>query len=298
MAAGAELELQARGPFRLPAVAVSHGWFQTTPFAWDPAGERLERVEVVGGRAVTLAMRGRDGGVVVTPSLPLAGPDRAAAEARVRRVLQLDVDLDGFADAARAVDPALADDLRAYGGGRVLAGGSLFEDLVKGLCATNTTWRQAVACINRIGRLGHDGAFPQPADLLRAGEARLREVGRVGYRAPALIAAARAAIDGTLAEIEAGSAAGDGGRAFAGLTRLTGVGPATAGFIVLLMGHFDRPSIDAASLATAATAWFGGRRPTPGELSRRIEPAGRHRGLVLAWATLRAWQRSAGIAGG
>src|SRR5690606_3341935 len=104
-----------------------------------------------------------DGGVVVTSSTPLDGPDRAAAAARVRRVLQLDADLDGFPEATRAVDPDLADDLRAYGGGRVLAGGSLFEDVTKGLCATNTTWRQAAACINRIGLLGHDGAFPHPA---------------------------------------------------------------------------------------------------------------------------------------
>ncbi|MGE3141088.1 MAG: hypothetical protein AB7O53_16680, partial [Thermoleophilia bacterium] len=62
---GGELRLSARGPFRLRAVAVSHGWFQTAPFAWDDGGERLGRVEPLGRKAVTLAMRARDGGVAV-----------------------------------------------------------------------------------------------------------------------------------------------------------------------------------------------------------------------------------------
>jgi len=146
-------------------------------------------------------------------------------------MLQLDADLTGFPDAVRAVDPDLADDLGAYGGGRVLAGASLFEDVVKGICGTNTTWRQAVACINRLAELGAPGCFPGPADLLRAGEDHFRDVVRVGYRAPALTAAARAAIDGTLADIERDSAAGDADRVHAGLLELSGIGPASTGFI-------------------------------------------------------------------
>jgi hypothetical protein len=45
----------------------------------------------------------------------------------------------------------------------------------------------------------------------------------------------------------------------------------------------------------AADRWFGGARPRPRDVLRRIEPAGRYRGLVLAWATLRAWQRETGL---
>ena len=213
----------------------------------------------------------------------------------MRRVLQLDADLAGFDAAARAVDPALADDLAGYGGGRLLAGASLFEDVVKGICGTNTTWRQAVASINRLAELGPPGCFPGPADLLRAGEDHLRAVVRVGYRAPAILAAARAAIDGTLAEIDADSAAGDGDRVHAGLIALAGIGPATAGFVILLMGHYDRPSIDSATIRVAADRWFDGVRPKPRDVLRRIAPAGRYRGLVLAWATLRVWQRETGL---
>ncbi|WP_217922600.1 DNA-3-methyladenine glycosylase family protein [Miltoncostaea oceani] len=296
MDAADPLELDARGPFRLRAVAVSHGWFQTAPFRWDDGGEgRLDRVEPLDGHAVTLAIAPRDGGVSVRPSVPLDGAARDLASACVRRMLQLDADLDGFAEAAAAVDPGLAGDLAAYGGGRMLAGASLFEDVLKGICGTNTTWRQAVGCINRIAGLGRDGAFPDPAAVLRAGEDHLRDVGRVGYRAPAITDAARAAIDGRLAEIEADSRAGDVDRAFAGLLALRGIGPSTAGSIILLMGHYDRPSIDSATIRVAREAWFDGVRPTPTQVAARIAPAGDFRGLVLAWATLRAWQRDTGL---
>jgi 3-methyladenine DNA glycosylase/8-oxoguanine DNA glycosylase len=290
-----ELTLTARGPFRLAAVAVSHGWFQTAPFSWSSEDATLRRVEVLGDAAVTLAMRDRGGGVRVRASAALGAEERRAARARVSRMLQLDADLSGFEAAARAVDPDLADDVAAYGGGRLLAGPTLYEDVVKAICGTNVTWRQAVGMINRIASLGTDGAFPGPAALLRAGEDWMRAEARVGYRAPSLLGAARAAIDGRLAEIEADSAAGDAERVSAGLQELAGVGPATAGFLVLLMGHFDRPAVDSATLRVAARNWFDGRRPAPREVIARVEPAEGFRGLVLAWSTLLAWQRETGL---
>ena len=236
------------------------------------------------------------GGVRVTTSGSLSARDREAAAARVTRMLQLDADLTGFAEAAAAVNAELARDLVAYGGGRMLAGPSLYEDVVKAICGTNTNWRQAVTMINRIAGLGAGDAFPGPADILRAGDEWLRATARVGYRAFSILAAARAAIDGTLEEIERSSAAADGERVYAELQRLAGVGPATAGFLVLLMGHFDRPAVDSATIRVASRAWFDGRRPTAREVLARVAPAGDFAGLVLAWSTLRAWQRETGIA--
>jgi 3-methyladenine DNA glycosylase/8-oxoguanine DNA glycosylase len=274
---------------------VSHGWFQTAPFAWDGERCELSRREALGREAATVVMGEADGAVTVRAAQALSAAARERAAARVRRMLQLDVDLDGFLDAAHEVDPALADDLASYGGGRVLAGPSLYEDVVKAICGTNVTWRQAVGMIGRIAALGRDGTFPEPPDLLRAGEDWLRTEARVGYRAGSILAAARSSIDGTLAEIEGDSAAGDSDRVRAGLLGLAGVGPSTAGFLLMLMGHFDRPSVDSATLRVTAARWFDGRKPTSREVLARIGPAGRFSGLVLAWATMRTWQRDTGL---
>ena len=148
--------------FRLAAVAVSDGWFQTAPFTWDPEHRHARPHGAPGGRPGRPAdVRGRRRRAVHA-TRDLAAPERDAAGRRVRRVLQLDADLAGFDAAARAVDPALADDLAGYGGGRLLAGASLFEDVVKGICGTNTTWRQAVASINRLAELGSARVLPRP----------------------------------------------------------------------------------------------------------------------------------------
>ena len=168
------LVLAARGPFRLPAVAVSHGWFQTVPVPLGSGGgaprprggARRRRAHAHHHRR---RRRRRREGV----RAPLGRRAVEVVRTRVTRMLQLDADLDGFAEATCAVDPDLARDLADYGGGRMLAGGSLFEDVVKGLCGTNTTWRQAVNSINRLGELGPGGAFPSAADLLRAGRGPL-----------------------------------------------------------------------------------------------------------------------------
>ena len=264
---------------------MSHGWFQTAPFDWDARAGVLRRAEALGDGPVALAMSDAPGGVRVAASRPLGADGRDAAAARVGRMLQLDADLTGFPEAAEAVDPDLARDLAAYRAGRMLAGPSLHEDVVKSICGTNTTWRQAVVTINRIAALGPDGAFPEPAGLLRAGEDWLRAEARVGYRAASISA-------------RVPSIAADGERVHARLQELAGVGPATAGFLLLLMGHFDRSAVDSATLRVAANAWFDGRRPTRREVLDRVAPAGDFAGLVLAWSTLRAWQRETGIAPG
>jgi len=64
------------------------------------------------------------------------------------------------------------------------------------------------------------------------------------------------------------------------------------------MGHYDRPSIDSATIRVTADRWFGGNRPKPREVVARIAPAGDFAGLVLAWATLREWQRQTGLSPG
>ena len=103
---------------------MSHGWFQTAPFAWDRDAGVLDRVERLGGGAGDRVMRReRGGGVAVRPGAACGAPSAAPRRPRAcARMLQLDADLDGLPDAVAAVDPALARDLAAYGGGRLLAG--------------------------------------------------------------------------------------------------------------------------------------------------------------------------------
>jgi 3-methyladenine DNA glycosylase/8-oxoguanine DNA glycosylase len=291
---GTRLRLAARPPFRLGAVVRSHGWFQTAPFGWDEEGDVLSRTERLTGGSCRVTVRAASAGVSVACDRALDERDRAELRVRMRRMLQLDVDVADFL-AAVAFDPALAEDLERHGAGRLLAGTTLYEDVVKTICGTNTTWRQAVACIGRIAAWAADGAFPTPETLLRKGEDGLRGEGRIGYRAPYVVAAARSALDGTLAEIEAEAPGLDGRALVRRLGGIRGVGPASAGFLGLLLGRFDVLVIDSATLRIASRIWFDGRVPTRQEIEARVAPAGPWRGLALYWAMVRAWQRETGL---
>jgi 3-methyladenine DNA glycosylase/8-oxoguanine DNA glycosylase len=276
-------------------VVRSHGWFQTAPFTWHEGEDALERSESLPGGTSTIVIRPSAAGVSVTADRELDERDRAELRVKVRRMLQLDVDVAGFLDAI-AYDAPLRKDLSRHGAGRLLAGATLFEDVVKAICGTNTTWRQAVSSIAGIGTWGEAGAFPKPEVLHRKGVDRLRTEARVGYRAPYLLAAARAALDGTLAEIEAKARGLEGRELARRLQSLAGIGPSSAAFLALLMGRFDVLVIDSATVRHAADLWFDGRRPTKHEIAARVEPAGEWRGLALYWGMVRQWQRETGIA--
>lgn len=275
----------------------SHGWFQTVPFAWDEGAGALERVEALPAGPVRLRVEEWGNGVAATPDRALSPAEARELRRRLARMLQLRADLAGFPDAL-GFDPALRADLRAYGAGRLLAGTSLYEDVVKGICGTNITWRQAVTCIAQLGTLGAHGAFPGPEALVDAGEDRLRTLARVGYRAPFLVAAARAGAEEALDALDAQAPGLCGDELHVRLRALPGVGPATASFLMLLMGRYERPGVDAAVLRAASARWFGGRRPRPAEVLRVVAPAGDFAGLALYWATMRSWQRETGLEAG
>lgn len=292
---GGRLRLRPVGtaPLHLERVVVSHGWFQTPPFAWDPASGLLRRRERLGGGVVDLEISRAGAGVWVTPSRTLGGGERRQIGRRVRRMLQLDVDLADFHEGARRVDASLAADLASIGAGRLLAGSSLWEDVAKAICGTNVAWRQAVSMIEKLADLDPDGAFPEPDRLLEAGEATLRASARVGYRAPYLIGAARMAAEGGITDLEAELASLPPADVVRALSAIPGVGPTTARFVAYLAGRFDvGPLIDSATIPAAAERWFDGRRPSNAEIAARVEPAGEWAALTLYWATMRRWQMS------
>ena len=272
---------------------VSHGWFQTPPFSWDADTGVLARRERIRENTVDLRITEGDRGILVEPSVALSQSERRLAGARVRRMLQLDVDLDGFYEAAANVDESLAADLRTVGAGRLLAGGSLWEDVVKAICGTNVAWKQAVNMISRIAELEPSGTFPAPERLLDAGEEKLREDARVGYRAPYLIGASRLAADGEIPEIEAEASRLSPDELMVRLSAVPGVGPTTARFVAYLLGRFDVGlAIDSATIPAAAERWFNGNRPSNDEIAAKIEPAGEWAAATLYWATMRRWQQT------
>jgi 3-methyladenine DNA glycosylase/8-oxoguanine DNA glycosylase len=291
----ATAHVDVRKPFSLFSTIVSHGWYQTEPFRWLPREGVLLRAERLhDGRVMTLRVKEAPakGRVCARLRIEIRGggardPGVAAEMARrVGVIVQADADLRPFYQLCRKT-PALRSVPR-LGAGRCMRAPTLWEDVVKTVLGTNVTWRQAVAMINRLARLGDPApegslrAWPTPGQVLRAGEGFLRDVVRAGYRAPYIVDLAAAQKSGAidLNALDAASRRLTERELFAKLVALRGVGKSSAHFLMNLLGHYDHVPVDSATFAYATQMLFNGKRPSEQQIRRRFAKFGRWSSLV------------------
>jgi N-glycosylase/DNA lyase len=281
----ASLVLETPPDFGFDATVRSHGWYDLPPFRYEERAGVLETaVGDDGGAASRLTLSSDD---PERPGAPLRvrvrGPlarERDAALRAARSMLQLDRDLAPLRAAigrARGAERLALSWVERRGAGRLLRAPGAFEDAVKVLCTTNTTWSGTRAMVERLVSLGPDApggdglrAFPAPEALARRSAAFLRERARMGYRAESLLALARAAARGDLAPeaLRDPTATTDALRER--ILSLRGFGPYAADQLLRLAGRFDRPALD---------SWM---RATWKRLHPRIREAGSTDAAILA----------------
>lgn len=279
--------LPACPPFSLGAVVRSHGWFQLAPFAREGDGDTLGYVrEVAPGRAVALRFTGAPGGVGIEVDAPLTTAEQAGLSQDVRWMLGLDQDLSDFYALARS-EPKLAH-VEAQAAGRVLRSPTLFEDTIKTILTTNTAWsgtkRMVQALVSQFGTpLPEDPgrcAFPSPQRLAPTDEETLRNQTRLGYRAPHVLALARA-VDGGDLDLEAYKASDlPTPQLRKELLAIKGVGPYAAANLLVLLGRYDFVPIDSWALRVVSHEWHGGEPIGPTEVESAFEPWGPWKGLA------------------
>ena len=173
-----QLTIETPKPFSLEQTVLLHGWVWLAPYGWDEARQTLLRLEELpSGRVVQLAIRqSRASGLTVgiEPPVALTSEDRQVIVQRLRRALSLDADLTEFAAVAKRQHAGVWRLLQA-GGGRLLRGCSLYEDLVKTLFTTNAAWayteKMVESFCRSFGRRGSSGegwTFPQVGAVQRS----------------------------------------------------------------------------------------------------------------------------------
>jgi N-glycosylase/DNA lyase len=287
-------------PFRLRVALFGHGWIDLAPNAWHERSRTFTTVLAVGRGAADVAMVQRGAqlhGTIATAAE--AGGElaparlRAAVRERLRRMLRLDHDYSRFWRLCVG-EPRLRWVARR-GAGRLLAGATLFEDLLKLLLTTNCSWAATRLMASRlcaaIGARAPSGraAFPDAARCAAEPESFWRDVVRAGYRARACRElsqrfATRAAVAAT---IEDPGLATDAVRAR--IAALHGFGPYATGQALRLLGRHDDLALD--SWCRAKLAQQTGRRRPPADraVERAYAAYAEHRGLVLWMDLTREW---------
>ena len=264
-----------------------------------PAGEPVDfrRILVSHGVASLPPNRIDEEGWTLETTLPLIGPVRAAEDPRgfvsvappagvptVRRMLNLDEDLSGFY-ALAAGDPQLA--WVTNGAGRMLRSPSVFEDVVKTICTTNTAWSATVRMVGALVEHIGGGAFPAPSAMAAADEDVYRDLVRAGYRGAYLRSLATDVAEGKV-DLEAlldPELTDD--EVAARLLALPGVGPYAAAHVMMLLGRYSLLILD--SWTRPQYARVNGRKAADRTIERRFRRYGRYAGLAFWLYLTRGW---------
>ena len=260
----------------------AHGWRDLDPFRWQGDTGTLERIErTTNGEIRRISIR--DTGVNRLEIETDGKADAAEIRAMVRRILQLDVNIQEFHAYCAARDHLAAIPGRRQG--RMLRGASLWEDTVKVILTTNTTWAQTKSMTRRFvaewGDCRADDsdcrAFPTPERIAALELSEFADRAKVGYRAAALHELAAAIVGGLeLEDWNRCDLPTDALRKR--LLALRGVGPYAAACLLLYLGRPDRVNSD--SWARTLVGRELGRPVSDAEVHAFFEPYGAWRGLV------------------
>jgi N-glycosylase/DNA lyase len=214
----------------------------------------------------------------------------AAARAQIAHMLRLDDDLSAFHRLC-AAEPGLRWAARR-GAGRMLRSATVFEDLMKLLFTTNTTWAGTEAMTrNLVAALGPSApsgarAFPNAVECARENAAFWRDTVRTGYRADAAVRLAQAFAAGAFDDATF-LAPQPAATLWQRLLDLHGFGPYAAGQAMRLCGHYERLAIDSWCRARLCELDGTKRPPSDRAIERDYARFAPFQGLAL-WLDLTA----------
>jgi N-glycosylase/DNA lyase len=304
VAAQTEFRLVGAGgePVDFRRTIASHGVADLPPNRVDEEDWTLELTLPVDGAAprTVLVSAGRNG----YGRMQVAGARTGAAQERrlleaVEHVLRLDEDLSPFYEAA-AADPDLS--WVTAGAGRMLRSPTVFEDVVKTICTTNTVWsatvRMVTALVENLGQPAAGAqpgafgrAFPTPEAMAEAGEDFYRDVVRAGYRGAYLRSLAASVAGGELdleELVRADAQDLPDEEVAARLLALPGVGPYATAHIMMLVGRYSRLILDSWTRPKYLSV-SGAKRAKDTTIERRFRRYGPYAGLAFWLYITRDW---------
>jgi len=278
----------------------SHGWIDLAPFAWD--GERSALTAVIKtsptkafGVTVTSARNNTRGQSLLMHKV--AGGRHGKKDVEILRkkivsMFRLDENFGPFQ--RRCARTRRLSWVKRLGLGAFLRNSDLFEEFVKVLLTTNVNWAGTKSMNAKL--LQHFGSplegargtaaslrvFPGPEAIAASTETALRRQVRVGYRAPFLLALARAVASGDLDLDRFARSDLDSDALAKELGRLKGFGPYAVNALLLTLGRYDRLILDSWIRKKTAERYFDGKKVSDSAINEVYAPWGK-------WKTLACW---------
>jgi len=300
--------LTARQPFNYHSVINSHGWIQLAPFQFDePTSTLAYTLRASNGRVMHLKIREAEAGVSVETKGRLSKLESNELQEAVSWMFAMDADYSSFYKAARK-EPNLKKAIK-LARGRVLRSPTLFEDVVKTIFTTNTLWgatknmtQKLIASFgdpltfalngglsrqrnSTVSKSEVEGpvlrAFPTPERIAASSPEVLKELVRVGYRAPALHQLAVRVASGELDLESLKRSTMPTLELRKELLKINGIGPYAAANLLLILGRSDFIPVDTWALKLVSHEWHEGKPITAKEVEKAFEKWGEYKGLAF-----------------
>jgi len=281
------LNIPAKPPFSLSSVITSHGWMRLKPFQTTEGDNILiYTYQTKDLQVVRLVFQQSTDGVVVELVGEVEENRLEEITSAITWMLALDEDFTEFY--ALASQESKLQHVEKNAQGRLLRSPTLFEDMVKTVLTTNTSWsgtiRMTAALVEQFGDpmpgSNHEYAFPTPERIARSDEKTLREVTRLGYRAPYILQLAQEVSSGSL-DLEvykSGEMGAD--QVHSQLLSIKGIGNYAAANLMMLLGYYDYLTIDSWALKMVSQEFFNGDPISPQDVKDVFESWGKWKGLV------------------
>jgi 3-methyladenine DNA glycosylase/8-oxoguanine DNA glycosylase len=273
-------------PVDFARTIVSHGVAELPPNRIDLAGRTLETTLPVARGARTVRITERRG------KLRIEGSDDPKLRQTVAHMFRLDEDLSAFYELVRDDELAWC----ALGAGRMLRAPTVFEDVVKTICTTNTAWsgtrKMTAALVDNLGVEAPGGArtFPTAAVMAEADESLYRDVVRAGYRGPYLKTLATDVAEGRIDLEQLNDPELPDEEVAARLLALPGVGPYAAAHVMLTsLGRYSRLVLDSWTRPTYVKLAGARRTLKDATIERRFKRYGEWAGLAFWLYLTRSW---------
>ncbi len=282
------MTIKVPATYSLHEVIVSHGWASLAPFECNEARTRLDYVDrLSSGRVVAHTLTQPRKHIQARLSEEVSAAEKREIRKRLTAMLQTNVDLSTFYAAADG-EAKLLNAIECEKG-RLLRAPTVFEDMVKVILTTNTTWSGTMRMVGNLVRLWGDKmgngddrcAFPAPDVLAVVSDTILQKDAGLGYRAPHIRTLSRAIADGEL-DVEAfRSTTEDTPSLRKKLLSINGIGPYAAASLLMLFGRFDHLPIDSWAIKLVSHEWYNGKPVKPADVERAFEKWGRWKGLAF-----------------